>query len=160
MAVVAAEELTLPKTLSWRDGFMIALSVPAGVLASLGFSIGSLGAWGAAALWGICCLLGLLQNFLFAEMAAMFPDKPGGIALYAHEAFGPTMGYARSTSGAPADAVISDSAMVAVLNFVMPCCNSSATTWGSLWVLTCGRSRCTSPACAIMRRRFSSMRSG
>jgi amino acid transporter len=87
MAVVAAEERTLPKTLSWRDGFMIALSVPAGVLASLGFSIGSLGAWGAAALWGICCLLGLLQNYLFAEMAAMFPEKPGGVALYAHEAW-------------------------------------------------------------------------
>jgi amino acid transporter len=84
---VAVEERTLPKTLSWKDGFMIALSVPAGVLASLGFSIGSLGAWGAAALWGICCLLGLLQNYLFAEMAAMFPEKPGGVALYAHEAW-------------------------------------------------------------------------
>jgi amino acid transporter len=66
---------------------MMSLSVPAGVLASLGVSIGSLGAWSAAFLWGICCLIGLMQNQMFAEMAAMFPDKPGGIALYAHEAW-------------------------------------------------------------------------
>ena len=84
---VASVEHTLPKTLSWKDGFMIALSVPAGVLASLGVSIGSLGAWGAATLWCTCCVIGILQNFLFAEMAAMFPEKPGGIALYAHEAW-------------------------------------------------------------------------
>ena len=87
MAVATVDELTLPKTLSWKDGFMISLSVPAGVLASLGVSIGSLGAWGAAFLWGICCLIGVMQNQLFAEMAAMFPEKPGGIALYAHEAW-------------------------------------------------------------------------
>lgn len=87
MAATGVEEHTLPKTLRWKDGFVLALAVPAGVLASLGVSIGSLGAWGAMALWGICCLIGILQNLLFAEMAAMFPEKPGGIALYAHEAW-------------------------------------------------------------------------
>jgi amino acid transporter len=87
MAVASVEHHTLPKTLSWKDGLMMSLSVPAGVLASLGYSIGSLGGWGAAALWGTCCLIGIMQNQMFAEMAAMFPDKPGGIALYAHEAW-------------------------------------------------------------------------
>lgn len=87
MAAAAVEGTTLPKTLSWRGGFIIALSVPAGVLASLGVSIGSLGAWGAAFLWGVSCIIGLLQNRLFAEMAAMFPEKSGGISVYAHEAW-------------------------------------------------------------------------
>ena len=39
------------------------------------------------ALWTISCVIGLGQNFLFAEMAAMFPAKPGGISVYAHEAW-------------------------------------------------------------------------
>ena len=29
--------------------------------------------------------IGVLSNFIYSETAAMFPDKPGGIALYAHE---------------------------------------------------------------------------
>ncbi len=41
--------------------------------------------WGSILLWGISATVGLLQNFIYAETAAMFPDKPGGIALYAHE---------------------------------------------------------------------------
>ena len=38
-----------------------------------------------AALWGISATVGLLQNWIYSETAAMFPDKPGGISLYAHE---------------------------------------------------------------------------
>jgi amino acid transporter len=64
---------------------MLSLTVPAGMLASLGYSIGALGAWGAAALWATCAAIGIAQNYIFAEMSAMFPEKPGGIALYAHE---------------------------------------------------------------------------
>ena len=41
--------------------------------------------WGSVLLWGISATVGLLQNFIYSESAAMFPDKPGGIALYAHE---------------------------------------------------------------------------
>ena len=77
----------LVRRLGWFDGFILALTVPAGVMASLGYSITSLGAWGAAALWGACALIGLTQNYIFAELSAMFPTKPGGIALYAHEAW-------------------------------------------------------------------------
>jgi amino acid transporter len=80
-------EPELKRTLHWRAGFVLALTVPAGVMASLGYSIGSLGAWTAAALWGTCALIGIIQNNLFAEMATMFPDKPGGITLYAQEAW-------------------------------------------------------------------------
>jgi amino acid transporter len=78
---------TLRRQLTWQAGFVLALTVPAGVMASLGYSIGALGAWAAAALWGTCAAIGIVQNYLFAEMAAMFPDKPGGITLYAQEAW-------------------------------------------------------------------------
>jgi amino acid transporter len=77
----------LERRITWPAGFVLALTVPAGVIASLGYSIGGLGAWSAAALWGTCAAIGIVQNFLFAEMAAMFPDKPGGITLYAQEAW-------------------------------------------------------------------------
>jgi amino acid transporter len=81
------EPTKLRRQLHWPAGFVLALTVPAGVMASLGYSIGSLGAWGAAALWGGSALIGIVQNYLFAEMASMFPDKPGGITLYAQEAW-------------------------------------------------------------------------
>ena len=37
------------------------------------------------ALWSISMFIGVLSNWIYSETAAMFPDKPGGIALYAHE---------------------------------------------------------------------------
>ena len=42
---------------------------------------------GAFVLWTISVLLGALQNNVYAEMATMFPQKAGGISLYAHEAW-------------------------------------------------------------------------
>jgi amino acid transporter len=87
MAQAVVEERQLLKTLRWYDGFAIGLAVQTGVFLSLPFTIVSVGAWGAMALWTISCVIGLGQNFLFAEMAAMFPAKPGGISLYAHEAW-------------------------------------------------------------------------
>lgn len=81
----AAGESHFHRNLGWRDGFALALSIPVGGFTLIGYSIGALGAWTAAALWAVSCLIALLQNYIFAEMAAMFPDKPGGIALYAHE---------------------------------------------------------------------------
>lgn len=73
------------RTLRLRDGFALGLTVSAVALASIGGSIATLGAWAAAALWGVVCLIAFIQNHLFGEMAAMFPDKPGGITLYAQE---------------------------------------------------------------------------
>lgn len=73
------------RVLTWRDGFAISLVIPVVILAILGPSIGVIGTWGVVALLGIGCVVALLQNFLFAEMASMFPKTPGGIALYAHE---------------------------------------------------------------------------
>ena len=79
------EERQLLKSLRWYDGFVIALANPGFLIGALGGSIGVLGGWGALTLWGISAAMGVLQNWIYSEQAAMFPDKPGGISLYAHE---------------------------------------------------------------------------
>jgi amino acid transporter len=85
MAEAFVEERHLLKTLRWWDGFVIALCNPGFLIAALGFSLGALGTWAAVTLWGISAAVGMLQTWIYAETASMFPDKPGGIALYAHE---------------------------------------------------------------------------
>jgi amino acid transporter len=85
VAEAAIEERELLKALRWYDGFVIALCNPGFLIGSLGFSIGSLGGWGALALWGISATIGLLSNWIYSETAAMFPNQSGGISLYAHE---------------------------------------------------------------------------
>ena len=79
------EERQLLKSLRWYDGFVIALANPGFLLGALGGSIGVLGGWGAMVLWGVSMALGVLQNWVYSEQAAMFPEKTGGISLYAHE---------------------------------------------------------------------------
>jgi amino acid transporter len=79
------EERQLLKSLRWYDGFVIALANPGFLIGALGGSIGVLGGWGAMTLWGISAAIGVLQNWIYSEQAAMFPEKPGGISLYAHE---------------------------------------------------------------------------
>jgi len=85
MAEATIEERELLKALRWWDGFVIALCNPGFLIASLGFSMGALGTWGAVVLWGISAAVGMMQTWIYAESASMFPDKPGGISLYAHE---------------------------------------------------------------------------
>ena len=85
MAEAVVEEQRLLKTLRWYDGFVIALANPGFLLGSLGYSVGDLGGWGAVLLWGIVAFLAIFLNTIYAELAAMFPEKPGGITLYAHE---------------------------------------------------------------------------
>src|SRR5689334_818456 len=85
MAEALIEERHLLKALRWWDGFVIALCNPGFLVASLGFSMGALGTWGAVLLWAVSAGVGMLQTWIYAETASMFPDKPGGISLYAHE---------------------------------------------------------------------------
>jgi amino acid transporter len=87
MATAQVEERQLLKAMSWWDGFVVALANPGFLIAALGFSIGALGTTGAFVLWTVSVVLGAFQNNIYAELAAMFPNKPGGIALYAHEAW-------------------------------------------------------------------------
>src|SRR3989440_258352 len=85
MAEAFVEERHLLKALRWWDGFVIALCNPGFLVAALGYSMGALGTWGAVVLWAISAGVGMLQTWIYAESASMFPDKPGGISLYAHE---------------------------------------------------------------------------
>ena len=70
--------------LGWFQGFVFSLAMPVGLIATLGYSIASLGTWLAVSLWGVAILLGVLASRAYAELAGMFPEKPG-IALYAWE---------------------------------------------------------------------------
>ncbi len=87
MAHAEVEERQLLKAMTWWDGFVIALANPGFLIAALGASIGVLGTTGAFVLWTISVCIGALQNNVYAEMATMFPNKAGGISLYAHEAW-------------------------------------------------------------------------
>jgi amino acid transporter len=77
----------LPQTMTWRDGFAFALTMPASLVASLGYSIGAIGAWWAMGLWVATTVVAILLTRIYSEMAAMFPQKSGGIAMYAEEAW-------------------------------------------------------------------------
>src|SRR5260370_2742901 len=85
MAEAFIEERDRLKALRWYDGFVIALCKPGFLVASLGYSMGALGTWGAVFLWAVSAAVGMLQSWIYTESASMFPDKPGGISLYAHE---------------------------------------------------------------------------
>jgi len=85
VAEAVVEERQLLKAMRWYDGFVVALANPGFLIGSLGFSIGVLGGWGAMFLWGVSMFIGVLSNWVYSESAAMFPDKPGGISLYANE---------------------------------------------------------------------------
>jgi amino acid transporter len=87
VATAVVQEQQLLKTLRWYDGFVIALANPGFLLGSLGYSVGDLGGWGAALLWGISAVVAVFINTIYSELATMFPEKSGGLALYAHEAW-------------------------------------------------------------------------
>src|SRR5256885_4935390 len=46
-----------------------------------------MGGWGAMMIWGITALIVFPVTILYSELAAMFPQKSGGLALYANEAW-------------------------------------------------------------------------
>jgi amino acid transporter len=88
MATVAAgqaESRGFRRTLTWRGGFVLALVIPMSGLTLIGYEVGALGAYGALAVWVGVSVIALAQNYIYAELAGIFPHKSGGIALYASE---------------------------------------------------------------------------
>jgi amino acid transporter len=85
VAEAVVEEQQLLKTLRWYDGFVICLANPGFLLGSLGWSVLDLGGWGAMLIWGITALIAVPVVVLYSELAAMFPHKSGGLAIYANE---------------------------------------------------------------------------
>jgi amino acid transporter len=82
----AAEAFGLSRSLSWFDGFSIALGVPALLLFSVG-SVAVLTGTLSPFIWIISVTVGLVQAFVFAQMAGTFPRKSGGHSLYGAEAW-------------------------------------------------------------------------
>ena len=85
MAEVAVDERRLLKTMRWWDGVVIGMANPGFLLVGLAFSILALGGIWAAIVWIISAVIGALQAYVYCEPAAMFPDKPGGLSVYARE---------------------------------------------------------------------------
>jgi amino acid transporter len=85
MAEVAVDERRLLKTIRWWDGFVIGLANPGFLLIALWGSIIALGGKWAIALFVVSAIIGALQAYIYCEPAAMFPDKPGGLSVYARE---------------------------------------------------------------------------
>ena len=81
----ASTETGLKKEIRWWDGVVITACVPGFILPSIGFSVSLLGGWGAVAVWIGIVTFGFLMANLYAEMAAMFPHRAGGIATYIDE---------------------------------------------------------------------------
>jgi amino acid transporter len=75
----------LLKTLRWWDGVVIGMANPGFLLVGLAFSILAMGGLPATIVWAVSALIGALQAYVYAEPAAMFPDKPGGLSVYARE---------------------------------------------------------------------------
>jgi amino acid transporter len=89
IGIPPAEEGTehLEKVLRWWDGVTINMAMPAALFVSLGYAIVALGAWGAILLWGVAAALAVAHNWVYSEIAGMFPNKSGGVSLYANEAW-------------------------------------------------------------------------
>ncbi len=85
VAEIEVDQRRLLKTMHWWDGFVIGLANPGFLLAGLAGSVDTLGPKWAAAIWFASALLGALQAYIYAEPAAMFPDKSGGLSMYAKE---------------------------------------------------------------------------
>ena len=85
VGVAVVEERQLLKTLRWYDGFVICLANPGFMLGSLGWTVLDMGGWGAALIWGLTALIIIPVVVLYSELAAMFPHKSGGVAIYANE---------------------------------------------------------------------------
>lgn len=84
-AMVGIEERQLIKGMYWYDGFVVALANPGFLIGSLGFTIGSIGGLGAVMIWGVSMVIAVLQNKIWTEPATMFPDRSGGLPVYAYE---------------------------------------------------------------------------
>ena len=84
-AEVSLDQVGLIKSMRWYDGFVIGLAGPGFILAGIAGSTLTLGPVWASTIWFLSALVGGLSAYIYAEPAAMFPDKSGGLSMYAKE---------------------------------------------------------------------------
>jgi amino acid transporter len=77
---------TLVRSVTWKSSFVVSLGAALLIVTSLGAIAGDLGP-ASIFVWSLVVVIGILQCFMIAEMASMFPNKSGGTAVYSHEAF-------------------------------------------------------------------------
>lgn len=80
-STAADDDDRLHRTLDWKGGFWIASGVPALVLFSIGTIAATIGA-PSVLVWGVSIAFGLIQSFIWAEIAGLFPRKSGGASVY------------------------------------------------------------------------------
>ncbi|GEL17369.1 APC family permease [Pseudonocardia asaccharolytica] len=80
-ADVLEDRGSLQRTLTWRGAFWLASGVPALVLFSIGSIAATIGA-PSALVWAVSISFGLIQAFVWAEIAGLFPQKSGGASVY------------------------------------------------------------------------------
>ncbi len=74
------------RVIDWKHGFYIATGVPALVLVSIGPLAVQVGP-PSVLVWILSVVIGMLMSFVFAEIASMFPEKTGGIPIFAAVAY-------------------------------------------------------------------------
>jgi len=84
-AEVSLDQVGLIKTMKWYDGFVIGLAGPGFILAGIAGSTLTLGPVWASTIWFLSAIVGGLSAYIYAEPAAMFPDKSGGLSMFAKE---------------------------------------------------------------------------
>ena len=78
----------MQRSIDWRGAFWVASGVPALVLFSIGGIAANAGNL-AYVVWGLSMLMGFVQSFTYAEIAGLFPNKSGGVAIYGAAAWIP-----------------------------------------------------------------------
>ncbi len=84
-AEVSLDQVGLIKTMQWYDGFVIGLACPGFILAGIAGSTLTLGPVWASMIWFLSAIVGGVAAYIYAEPAAMFPDKSGGLSMFAKE---------------------------------------------------------------------------
>ena len=78
----------LARETNWWGAFVIGLAGTVLIIPLVGFVLGALGGF-AIVLFAIITALGVFLCFCLAEMAAHWPERPGGLPSYAFESFKP-----------------------------------------------------------------------
>lgn len=85
-AAAAHAQPALKREVTWRSSFVVGLGGSLLVVTALGAIAADLGP-ASVFVWTLTVCIGIVQCFMIAEMASIFPNKSGGTAVYVHEAF-------------------------------------------------------------------------
>ena len=85
---IAREQGTLSRETNWWGAFVIGLAGTILIIGLVGFALVALGG-AAIPLFAILTAVGVVLCFCLAELAAMMPDRAGGLPSYAFETFRP-----------------------------------------------------------------------